>query len=324
MTLLRPGDHRAGDLFTDRALVAAMVAVESAWVGTRLTPPTEALDAEPGANPVIPLVELLRAQHPDLDVHTGLTSQDVLDTAIVLQLRDAVAAVRENLRLAVTALDRSIAEHGELPVIARTLTQWALPVPLGHRFGAWRTGLVEAAGDLGALTFPVQAGGPVGILPDRRDLARRLGLLDGPAWHTNRRPITRAGDALVATTDACGHLVRDVLTLSRPEVGELSEGSGGSSSSMPHKANPALSVLVRSAAIVAPHLGSALHAAAAEQVDERADGGWHAEWDVLALLARRTVTATGQTADLLAGLRVHPDRIAANLTNAENSRSPSR
>ncbi|WP_432512142.1 lyase family protein [Kineococcus sp. SYSU DK001] len=325
MTLFRPGDARAGDVFTDRAFVAAMVAVESAWVGVDLEVPDRVgiagLDPEPGGNPVIPLVGLLRARYPDLDVHTGLTSQDVVDTALVLMLRDAVGAVRTHLGAALDALEARRAEHGGLEAVGRTLTQWALPVPLDHRFSAWRSGLVDAERDLAALTFPVQAGGPVGTGRFGARLAGRLGLVDVPAWHTNRRPLTRAADALVSVTDACGHVARDVATLSRPEVGELSEGTGGGSSSMPHKANPVLSVLVRSSALVAPQLAATLHLAAADQVDERADGAWHAEWDTLRLLARRTVTAAAQTADLLAGLRVHPDRVAANLAAAREAAS---
>ncbi|PRY14636.1 lyase family protein [Kineococcus rhizosphaerae] len=320
--LFRPGDHRAGELFTDAAFTAAMVAVESAWAGVDLHVPDLDLASatESGANPVIPLVRALKEANPGVDVHTGLTSQDVLDTALVLLLREAVTVVRENLDRAGAALGSLDDAHGRTPAIARTLTQWALPITLSERFTAWGTGLAEAAHDLAALVFPVQAGGPVGTLADRRGLAARLGLADVASWHTNRRPVTRAGDALVAACDACGHVARDVLTLSRPELGEVSEGSGGGSSSMPHKANPALSTLVRSTALVAPHLGAALHSAAADQVDERADGAWHAEWDTLRLLARRTVVATAQTADLLAGLRVHPERIAANLAAAEQIR----
>ena len=83
-----------------------------------------------------------------------------------------------------------------------------------------------------------------------------------------------------------GRIARDVLELSRPEIGELAEGRGGGSSSMPHKANPVLSVLVRRAALTTPQLAATLHLAAADQVDERADGAWHAEWDTLRLLRR--------------------------------------
>jgi 3-carboxy-cis,cis-muconate cycloisomerase len=312
--LFWPGDARAGRLFTSRAFLEAMVAVESAWAGVELPVPAVELDTEAGGNPVIPLLAALREAHPDDTLHQGLTSQDVLDSALMLLLRDAVAAVVDHLGGAVGALARLTSEHGRTPMAGRTLTQPALPITFGDKVDTWRAGLAEGVVELEALTFPVQCGGPVGLGVDGAPaLAARLGLADAPPWHTRRRPVSRAGDALVATTDACGRIARDVLTLARPEIGELTEAVGGGSSSMPHKQNPVLSVLVRRAALTAPQLAATLHLAAAEQVDERADGAWHAEWDTLRVLARRTAVATSQTAELLEGLRVHPDRMAANL-----------
>jgi 3-carboxy-cis,cis-muconate cycloisomerase len=319
--LFWPGDERAGELFTDAAFRAAMVRVESAWVDTELSVPADELDAESGGNPVIPLLEALRKANPEVALHEGLTSQDVLDTALMLLLREAVAAVAGHLARAVEALARLTAGHGQTAMTGRTLTQWALPITFGDKVAVWRSGLAEAVADLEALTFPVQVGGPVGTTRDGADrLAGRLGLTEATAWHTQRRPVTRAGDTLVSATDACGRIARDVLELSRPEIGELSEARGGGSSSMPHKANPVLSVLVRRAALTTPQLAATLHLAAADQVDERADGAWHAEWDTLRLLARRTAVAASQTAELLQGLQVHPDRMAANLRAAEDAR----
>jgi 3-carboxy-cis,cis-muconate cycloisomerase len=318
--LFWPGDSRAGDLFSDAAFLAAMVAVESAWCGVELDVPSGAFEVEPGGNPVIPLVEQLRAAHPEEeDLHTGLTSQDVLDTALMLLLRDAVTAVRGHVARARHGIDRLDETYGDTPMIGRTLTQPALEIDLGHKLASWSRGLAEADADLASLTFPAQVGGPVGTHRDYR-VAERVGLADVPSWHTMRRPVTRAGDALTAATDACGRIARDVLELSRPEIGELSEGQGGGSSSMPHKANPVLALLVRRAALSAPQLAATLHLAAADQVDERADGAWHAEWETLRILARRTAVATSQTADLVDGLRVHPERMAANLAAAEAAR----
>jgi 3-carboxy-cis,cis-muconate cycloisomerase len=142
-------------------------------------------------------------------------------------------------------------------------------------------------------------------------LATLLGLTD-PAlpWHTRRTPVTRLGDALAETCQALGVLAADVLELGRPEVGEVSEGSvpgRGGSSTMPQKQNPVLSVLVRSAALRAPHLAATLHAAAGAQTDERAAGAWHAEWPTLRDLARVTVVAADQAAELAEGLVVHAD-----------------
>jgi 3-carboxy-cis,cis-muconate cycloisomerase len=301
--LFWPGEHRAAGVFSERGFLEAMVAVESAWVGAELTVPEGELDAEAGGNPVIPLVEALRDQVDG--VHEGLTSQDVLDTALVLLLREAVTVVRLDLGRAVEAVDRLAAKHGDAPVQGRTLTQPALPITLGDRLRGWRSGLAEADADLGALTYPVQVGGPVGTTSEgRARLAERLGLADVPSWHTQRRAVTRAGDALVATTDACGHVARDVLAGARD--GTLREASPGGSSSMPHKQNPVLSVLVRRAALTTPPLAATLHLAAADQLEERADGAWHAEWDTLRLLVRRTAVAVTQTAELLAGLEVRP------------------
>ena len=314
--LFWPGEHRAGDLFSDRAFLEAMVRVESAWADADLAVPDDlldiGLDAEAGGNPVIPLVEALRAAHPDLTLHDGLTSQDVIDTALVLMLRDTVAAVRPVVGSQIGRIEALDAEFGSTPMMGRTLTQAAQPITFGDKLHTWRQGLVEASADLDRLDFPVQKGGPVGI--DRRGkslLAERLGLSNDDPWHTSRRTITRAGDTFVALTDACGRIARDVLELGR--TGELTEGTGGGSSSMPHKHNPVLSILVRRAALANPMLAATLHLAAADQVDERADGAWHTEWDTLRLVARRTAIAASQTAELLDGLRVHADIMRAQL-----------
>jgi 3-carboxy-cis,cis-muconate cycloisomerase len=151
------------------------------------------------------------------------------------------------------------------------------------------------------------------------DAAHRLGLAAAPPWHTSRAPITRIGDALVGCTDAWGHLAIDVITLSRPEIAELAEPAGagrGTSSTMPQKRNPVLSVLIRRAALSTPMLGAQLHLAAADAGDERPAGAWHTEWSTLRTLARRTVIAADQTTELLEGLQVDPVRMLATVQAA--------
>jgi 3-carboxy-cis,cis-muconate cycloisomerase len=138
-------------------------------------------------------------------------------------------------------------------------------------------------------------------------------------WHTTRAPVTAIGDACTGCTDAWGRIASDVVTLARPEIAELSEpvgGGRGGSSSMPLKRNPVLSVLIRRAAICAPPLAATLHTAAALANDERPDGAWHAEWDTLRSLARRTVVAGSQCSELLARLEVHSAQMAKNLESA--------
>ncbi len=348
--LLWPGDERARDVFSDAAVLAAMVDVEQAWLGVLvdagvapgtvdpslagLVGPDDlaglAAAAEAGGNAVIPLVALLRSRVDDGTarwLHRGLTSQDVVDTALMLCVRDVLSEITDLLRSQVEALAALVGTHRSTPMVGRTLTQHAVPTTFGLKAAGWLTGVLDVHDDLVALRLPAQVGGAAGTRAAVAELggdpsataaalADRLGLEAAPVWHTHRRPVTRVGDTLVACTDAWGRIARDVLTLGRPEVGELAEGTGGGSSTMPHKANPVLSTLVRRAALTGPGLAATLHLASADQVDERADGAWHAEWETLQLLARRTHVAAAQTLDLLVGLRVDPARMAANLAAA--------
>ena len=113
--------------------------------------------------------------------------------------------------------------------------------------------------------------------------------------------------------DAVAVIAADVATLSRTEIGELAEGSGGGSSAMPQKRNPAASVLIRSAALRVPQLGATLHLAAALAVDERPDGAWHAEWPTLTELLSLARGAAAHGAALARGLQVDDDAVARNL-----------
>ena len=343
--LLWPGDERAAGLFSDDTVLSALARVETAWLSAlgvdadleKLLEPGDAervaRDAESGGNPFIPLLALLRERlgdSPAADrLHRGLTSQDTLDTALVLCLRETISRVRADIGSQIASLTRLADEHRATPRAGRTLTQHAVPITFGLTVANWLGGVLDAAAQLPA-GLPVQIGGAAGNLagphaagtglPKREGLPERaaeiLGLAVAPPWHTRRAPLTRVGDAFTACTDAWGHIANDVLTGSRPEIGELSEATGGGSSAMPQKRNPTLSVLIRRAALAAPGLAATLHTAAANQLDERADGGWHVEWATLRTLSRRTVVAGSQTADLLAGLRVHTDRMAAVLHSA--------
>jgi 3-carboxy-cis,cis-muconate cycloisomerase len=359
--LFWPGDERAGALLSDARWLSAMESVESAWLGALvsagiapdaarhdvrgLVGPGDlesiAAGAEAGGNPVIGLVTLLRERlpaEPARWLHRGLTSQDVIDTGLVLCLREALDRLRTEYRRQIEQLIMLATNHVDTGEVGRTLTQHAVPITFGLKVAGWLSGMVDAAE--GVMTaregLAVQLGGAAGTLAASTELARLRGLVDPvavswqlvettaaalglparPPWHTVRSPLTRAADALVGCTDAYGHVGADVTTLSRPEIGELAEGSGGGSSTMPHKRNPALSVLIRRAALAAPGLAATLHLAAGTTVDERPDGAWHAEWATLRDLGRRTVVASSQTTDLLAGLRVDADRMATNLQAA--------
>lgn len=347
-----PGDDRAGAHLSSEQLLGAMLRVEEAWLDVLVEHGVApraaraplhvplgrlrelAAAAEQAGNPVTALLRMLRA---DLDtppetvrwLHRGLTSQDVVDTALMWLLGTAARDVRLALEQQVVCLVELAEEHRDTPVVARTLTRHAVPTTFGLKVAAWLSGVLDAYDDLDRLVFPVQLGGAAGTMAAavelgldpvvaRAGLASRLGLSDVASWHTTRSAVTRVGDALVRCTDGWGRIANDVLTWSRPEIGEIGEGAAGGSSTMPHKANPVLAVLVRRAALTTPQLAATLHLAAAEQVDERADGAWHAEWGPLRDLTRRTLIAGSQTTDLLAGLVVHPDRMAATLEGARS------
>jgi 3-carboxy-cis,cis-muconate cycloisomerase len=241
--------------------------------------------------------------------------------------RDALVRVREEVDGQAAALAVLADRHRGTVMAGRTLTQHAVPITFGLKAARWLDGLLDARAGLAGVRLPAQLGGAVGTLAATVELAAsaktalaiasdaagELGLDDALPWHTQRTAVTRLADALTTTTDAWGRIANDVLVLARPEIAELAEPPGrGGSSTMPQKQNPILSVLVRRAALAAPALAAQLHVAAAESVDERADGGWHVEWSTLATLARRTVVAASQTTELLEGLQVDTARMAGN------------
>ena len=285
---------------------------------------------------MIPLVSRLRKRVGEREsarwLHRGLTSQDVIDTALVLCARDAFTQIEQALLAQVDALTTLAGRHRRTPMVGRTLTQHAVPTTFGLKVAGWLAGVLDAYDEVKGLTFPAQIGGAAGTLSGLVELGgaaaartcvaaatRDLCLTPAPPWHTTHTPFTRLGDCAVRCTDAWGRVAGDVLVLSRPEIGELSEGFGGGSSTMPHKANPVLSTLLRRAALAAPPQAATLHLAAAHQVDERADGAWHAEWSTLALLLRRTVVAASQATELIACLQVHADRMRSTLEAASEA-----
>ena len=242
---------------------------------------------------------------------------------------DAFAQIEKALLAQIEALTTLAGRHRRTPMVGRTLTQHAVPTTFGLKVSGWLAGVLDGHDEVTSARLPGpdrrRGGHPLRPGRARRPEAARtcvaaatqqLCLAAAPPWHTSRTPFTRFGDTAVRCTDAWGRLAGDVLVLSRPELGELSEGAGGGSSTMPHKANPVLATLLRRAALAAPPLAATLHLAAASQVDERADGAWHVEWSTLAVLLRRTVVAASQATELIAGLQVHTDRMRATLEAA--------
>ena len=312
------------------APAAAAAAVTEAAGSGRFDVRSLAERARGGGNPVIPLVaDLTKAvgeEHGPY-VHRGATSQDIMDTATMLVAVRTLDPVLDDLGRTERALARLAAGHRDTPMPGRTLTQHAVPTTFGLKAAGWRSLVLDARDRVRRVrdALPVQLGGAAGTLaafrvygagdPDAltRAYARELGLAASVLpWHTLRTPVADLAGCLVFTAGALGKLAVDVLTLSRTETGEATEGSGGGSSAMPHKANPVRSTLVAAAARRAPQLAATLYGSLAAE-DERPAGAWHAEWEPLRDLLRLVGGAAAHAAGLAEELRVHPATMRRNL-----------
>lgn len=280
-----------------------------------------------GGNVAIPFVKQARAALPD-DLkryfHQGATSQDVVDSALMLLLKPRLVCLDALLLRCRTAAINLMQAHDNSVMVGRTLMQQALPITFGVKVAHWAVGLEQARRRLAAVELPVQFGGAVAVhsgwdtlgLAFMDGLATRLGL-SAPVlpWHTDRQPIHALGTALDAAAGAAEKLALDVALLTQTEVGEVAEPAApgmGESSSMPHKRNPVRCALIRSAARqVHGHTTVLINAAA--QPLERGLGEWHAEWSPLIDSALLLEGALEQAAVLLEGLVVNPEAMRRNL-----------
>ncbi len=292
-----------------------------------IDPDTLGAAAAAGGNPVIPLVERLRALLPEeaaTSVHHGATSQDALDTAAMLVARDATGSVLVSLGAAADATAALARTHRRTPTIGRTLLQQAVPTTFGLKAAGWLRGLdgARARVDRVRSGLPVQLGGPVGSRAGAGAEADRLAALvaaaldlaPAPPWHTDRLPVADLAGALGAGCGAVGKVAGDVVLLAQQEVGEVREeapGRGGSSS-MAHKHNPVAAIAARASARRAPGLVAHL-LSCMEQEHERAAGAWHAEWLPLRDLLRTAGSASAWLADSLDHLVVDTEAMTRNL-----------
>jgi 3-carboxy-cis,cis-muconate cycloisomerase len=308
-----------------------------------------ALLARRTANPVVGLVaaltRLVAEQAPDAAeyVHRGSTSQDVFDTGAMLVAARALRLVVADLRATAASLAELAAAHRDTAMAGRTLTAHAVPTTFGLKAAGWRHLVLDAVTRLQRIAdegLPVSLGGAAGTLagylqyatqaaghterggPDEvldrlvEAFAAETGLARPVLpWHALRTPVTDLGAALAHTAGALGKMAVDVQVLARTEIGEVAEPAGtgrGASSAMPHKRNPVLATLIRSAAVQVPALSSVL-AQCLPTEDERSAGLWHAEWQPLRECLRLTGGAAHAAAELAAGLTVCPERMRANL-----------
>jgi 3-carboxy-cis,cis-muconate cycloisomerase len=288
---------------------------------------TLARDTGLGGNPVIPLVSALRARVPKAYapwVHHGSTSQDILDTAMMLVAKRSLDVIGTDTDAAAAAIDDLAGHYGTAPLMGRTLMQAAMPITFGAKTAGWASGLAAGRERISrvAAGLPIQLGGPVGVVDltdDRRSAvaaayARRLGLVESSPWHTNRVPIADLAGALATLAGVADKIARDIVLLAQSEVREVRENASGrgGSSSMAHKHNPIAAISASASARRAPALAGQLFASMAHE-HERAAGAWHAEWVPLIDLLRTTGSAICWLADSLSHLEIDTEAMAANI-----------
>jgi 3-carboxy-cis,cis-muconate cycloisomerase len=289
--------------------------------------------AASAGNPAIPLVKALTQHVAAADgeaarwVHWGATSQDVMDTGLVLQLREAFSLLNDRLNGLVTILSTLASDHRHAVLPGRTWLQQAVPVTFGYKVAVWldavdrcRARVREVLPRIGVLQF----GGAAGTLSslDARglDVAQALGAelgLSVPAipWHSSRDRIVEAGMVTALLAGTLGKIARDLALMGQTEVGEVfepqAEGRGGSST-MPHKRNPVGSSIALSASTRVPGLVATLLAAQPQEY-ERGLGLWPAEWEPLPEIFMLTGGSLAAMTQVLSGLQVDAARMARNL-----------
>jgi 3-carboxy-cis,cis-muconate cycloisomerase len=289
--------------------------------------------AVPAGNIAIPLVQALTAEVEKSNaeaaryVHWGATSQDVIDTALALELRDAIDALIGDLDLAIEGFATLAGRHRRTPAVARTFLQHALPMPFGLKMAGYAAALARSRERLRRLrkeALALQFGGAAGTLAalgehglavsERLAVLLDLALPDAP-WHSHRDRIAEIAGALAILTGTCGKIARDVALMMQTDAAEAFEpaapGRGGSST-LPQKRNPIAAAEALAAAAIAPNLAATVFAAQVHE-HERAVGAWQAEWPTVPTLVLVTSGALAAIVDIAQGLEVDGERMRASL-----------
>ncbi|WP_020124448.1 adenylosuccinate lyase family protein [Streptomyces canus] len=288
-------------------------------------------DTETVGYPILPIVEQLAEQCGDAGgyVHWGATTQDIMDTATVLQCAEGLTLVSDALDRLRAHLRRLAAEHIDTVTAGRTHLQHALPVTFGYRAAVWLSALDRHAERLTAVRerdLMVQFGGAAGTLASlgpgpaglrvRAELAAELGLRDPDiTWHVARDGLAEIVGLLAAIGASVGKIGTDVALMCSTEFGELAEPfvpGRGASSTMPQKRNPISSELMVAAAKLLRDKSSAMLDAMMQDF-ERATGPWHVEWAVISEAFLLLASSLSQAEEAMAGLHIDAERMRANL-----------
>jgi 3-carboxy-cis,cis-muconate cycloisomerase len=323
-----------------RALARAGVAPESAVEpivaqcrADLFVPDVLGREAALAGNLLIPLVKALTAAVAKSDpkaagfVHWGATSQDAIDTGLVLQLRAALDLMQRELLQFSDTLARVAETHQATLLAGRTWLQQASPTTLGLKVAGWldavhrhQARIANARNDVLALQF----GGAVGTLAALGEkgpavaaaLASDLKLkVPSIPWHTHRDRFAEVATTLGLLVGTLGKIARDISLLAQTEVGEVlepAESGRGGSSTLPHKRNPVGSAVVLAAAIRVPALVSVMLTAMVQE-HERGLGSWHAEWETLPEIFLLAAGALDHMAHVVDGLEVYEEHMTHNL-----------
>lgn len=282
--------------------------------------------------PILPLVRQLSAicgEEAGRYVHWGATTQDIMDLASVLQMKEGLAVVERLLRDIIGALRQLSEKYRDTPMAGRTHLQHALPVTFGYKCAVWLSGFqrhLERLEQLKSRTLLVQFGGAAGSLASlgsgddglrvRKALADELGLSDPPiTWHVARDGVAEIANFLALVGGSMGKIALDIIIMSSNELGEVSEPfvpHRGASSTMPQKRNPISSeVILAASKILRSNASLVLDGMVADF--ERASGPWHLEWVAIPESFVIAVGALSQTHFALSGLSVHSKQMLTNL-----------
>lgn len=343
------GDAEIKQAFSDSAMTRAMLQVEAQLARTQsnlgivpgehaetirrlaedlaITPEVLAEGVGAAGVPVPALVSALRTAvgQPAADfVHYGATSQDIVDTATVLCIRDALAVLADRINQLLDTLARQSQTHRATLMLARTRGQLATPTTAGLRIAQWASPLIELEAEMLALkpkVLKVQFGGASGnctavgadAAATSKGLADALGLADAPPWHTDRSALHALASWLMRAVSACGKIGADTAISARGEVSEMQAGVGGGSSTMPHKSNPVTAEALQSIALAANASFGGFTASAAH-LEERDGVNWAAEWLFLPQLFILTGAAVSTAGILASTLKVNETAMLARIT----------